>query len=317
MPMREQGLSVAFRGTPVPALQLDKDAIAQAIVNLLDNAVKYSGGRNEIDVSVTASGAAVRIAVRDRGIGIPAGEQKKIYEKFYRVGSTLVHDIKGSGLGLSIVLHVVQAHGGRMELVSAPGQGSTLHHRPAAGAERESADAGHGVRMNRILIVEDDPAMTVALRDGFEFEKYAVQTAVDGEEGFRLASRGDHDLMILDVMLPRKSGLDVCKELRRNGSSTPIIMLTARGQEIDKIVGLKLGADDYVTKPFSFMELLARVEAILRRVTRNAPEEEYAFGDVNLDFRTYQASKGGLPLDLTPARVPHPCAISSIIPAKW
>lgn len=154
--------------------------------------------------------------------------------------------------------------------------------------------------MNRILIVEDDPAMSVALRDGFEFEKYAVEMAADGEEGLRLATRGDHDLMILDVMLPRKSGLDVCKELRRNGSSTPIIMLTARGQEIDKIVGLKLGADDYVTKPFSFMELLARVEAVLRRVSRNATGEEFSFGDVQLDFRTYQATKSGMPLDLTP-----------------
>ncbi len=154
--------------------------------------------------------------------------------------------------------------------------------------------------MNRILIVEDDPAMSVALRDGFEFEKYTVEMAADGEEGLRLAGRGDHDLMILDVMLPKKSGLDVCKELRRNGSRTPIIMLTARGQEIDKIVGLKLGADDYVTKPFSFMELLARVEAVLRRMTRNATGDEYAFGDVTLDFRTYQATKAEASIDLTP-----------------
>jgi DNA-binding response OmpR family regulator len=152
----------------------------------------------------------------------------------------------------------------------------------------------------RILIVEDDPAMSVALRDGFEFEKYAVEMAADGEEGLRLAGRGDHDLMILDVMLPRKSGLDVCKELRRNGSRTPIIMLTARGQEIDKIVGLKLGADDYVTKPFSFIELLARVEAILRRSTKSASADEYVFGDVTLDFRTYQATKSATPLELTP-----------------
>jgi DNA-binding response OmpR family regulator len=154
--------------------------------------------------------------------------------------------------------------------------------------------------MSRILIVEDDPAMSVALRDGFEFEKYDVDMAVDGEEGLRLAARGDHDLMILDVMLPKKSGLDVCTELRKNGSTTPIIMLTARGQEIDKIVGLKLGADDYVTKPFSFMELLARVEAVLRRVTRTSVGEEFGFGEVALDFRTYQATKSGTPLDLTP-----------------
>ena len=154
--------------------------------------------------------------------------------------------------------------------------------------------------MTRILIVEDDPAMSVALRDGFEFEKYTVEMAADGEEGLRLATHGDHDLIILDVMLPKKSGLDVCKELRKNGSHTPVIMLTARGQEIDKIVGLKLGADDYVTKPFSFMELLARVEAVLRRTSRTSVVDEYAFGDVTLDFRTYQATKSAAPIELTP-----------------
>ncbi|HVR40129.1 MAG TPA: response regulator transcription factor [Thermoanaerobaculia bacterium] len=154
--------------------------------------------------------------------------------------------------------------------------------------------------MSRILVVEDDPAMSVALRDGFEFERHAVEMASDGAEGLRLATRGDHDLIILDVMLPKKSGLDVCKELRKMGNNTPIIMLTARGQEIDKIVGLKLGADDYVTKPFSFMELLARVEAVLRRYERDVIGEEYAFGDVRLDFRTYQATKQSDPLELTP-----------------
>jgi two-component system alkaline phosphatase synthesis response regulator PhoP len=154
--------------------------------------------------------------------------------------------------------------------------------------------------MNSILIVEDDPAMSVALRDGFEFEKYNVEMATDGEDGLRLANRGDHDLIVLDVMLPKKSGLDVCKELRQNGSRTPVIMLTARGQEIDKIVGLKLGADDYVTKPFSFMELLARVEAVLRRVQRKTAADEFEFGDIRLDFRTYQASKSGDSIELTP-----------------
>jgi DNA-binding response OmpR family regulator len=152
----------------------------------------------------------------------------------------------------------------------------------------------------KLLIVEDDPAMSVALRDGFEFENYDVEMAADGEEGFRLASTSDHDLIILDVMLPKKSGLDVCKELRRNEKRMPIIMLTARGQEIDKIVGLKLGADDYVTKPFSFMELLARVEAVLRRMSRTSVGDEFAFGRITLDFRTYQASKTGAPLELTP-----------------
>jgi DNA-binding response OmpR family regulator len=154
--------------------------------------------------------------------------------------------------------------------------------------------------MTQILIVEDDPAMSVALRDGFEFERHKVDLATDGEEGYRLASRNDYDVIILDVMLPKKSGLDICKELRKMGRQTPIIMLTARGQEIDKIVGLKLGADDYVTKPFSFMELMARVEAVLRRTTRTAPGDEVAFGAVHLDFRTYQATRQEQPIDLTP-----------------
>ena len=126
VPLRDHGLSVSFHAGAVPMLQIDKDAIAQVIVNLLDNALKYSNGRKEVDVTVEAINNEVRIKVRDHGIGIPAAEQKKIYEKFYRVGSTLVHDVKGSGLGLSIVMHVVKAHGGRVELVSAPGEGSTF-----------------------------------------------------------------------------------------------------------------------------------------------------------------------------------------------
>jgi len=119
--------------------------------------------------------------------------------------------------------------------------------------------------MSRILVVEDDQAMGVALRDGFEFEGHEVHMACDGMQALELANRRLADIMILDVMLPRKSGIDVCQQLRREGNQIPVIMLTARGQEIDKIVGLRTGADDYVTKPFSFMELLARVEAVLRR----------------------------------------------------
>lgn len=154
--------------------------------------------------------------------------------------------------------------------------------------------------MTSLLIIEDDPAMTVALRDGFEFEKCAVTTAADGEEGLRLALQGTYDVIILDVMLPKKSGLDVCKELRDKTDTTPVIMLTARGQEIDKIVGLNLGADDYVTKPFSFIELLARVEAVMRRARRGRGDDHVAFGEVTLDFRTYEATRSGEPIELTP-----------------
>ena len=128
VPLREQGVSIAFNAPdgPPPLLQIDRDAFGQALVNLLDNAVKYSNGNKEVDVAVTTRGSEVRVAVRDRGIGIAASEQKKIFEKFYRVGSGLVHDVKGSGLGLSIVLHVVKAHGGRVDVVSTPGEGTTF-----------------------------------------------------------------------------------------------------------------------------------------------------------------------------------------------
>ncbi|HJQ36666.1 MAG TPA: HAMP domain-containing sensor histidine kinase, partial [Thermoanaerobaculia bacterium] len=124
---REKGVSIDFRADDgVPALLIDKDAFAQALVNLLDNAVKYSNGNKRIEVAIATRGDDVRVSVHDNGIGIAASEQKKIFEKFYRVGSALVHDVKGSGLGLSIVQHVVQAHGGRVEVTSTPGEGTTF-----------------------------------------------------------------------------------------------------------------------------------------------------------------------------------------------
>jgi len=154
--------------------------------------------------------------------------------------------------------------------------------------------------MKRILIIEDDEAMANALCIGFEHEGYKVFSARDGSAGLRMASEGGYDAIILDVMLPKMSGLDLCRELRKNNDSTPIIMLTARGQEIDKVVGLKIGADDYVTKPFSFMELAARVEAVGRRGKGRADDLEfYEFGDIRIDFKRYEATKDGKPLELT------------------
>jgi two-component system phosphate regulon sensor histidine kinase PhoR len=128
MPLREKGFSITFEGPamPLPPVFIDKDALAQAVVNLLDNAVKYSGDRRDVAVRIASSRDEVRIEIRDHGIGIAPSEQKKIFDKFYRVGSGLVHDVKGSGLGLAIVSHIVKAHGGRVEVASAPGEGSTF-----------------------------------------------------------------------------------------------------------------------------------------------------------------------------------------------
>ena len=155
--------------------------------------------------------------------------------------------------------------------------------------------------MKRVLVVEDDEATAFALRDGFQYEGYTVATASDGEAGLRMAKDGPYELILLDVMLPEMSGLDVCKRLRGAGNQTPIIMLTARGQEIDKVLGLRLGADDYVTKPFSFLELMARVEAVLRRSTgHEGGPEEVAFGDVTLNFTKMEATKSDRPLEVSP-----------------
>jgi len=157
----------------------------------------------------------------------------------------------------------------------------------------------------RVLVVEDNDAMAVALKDGFSYEGYEVLLAKDGAEGLALAQHEDPDLIILDVMLPKLTGLDVCNQLRGAGNSVPIIMLTARGQEIDKVLGLKLGADDYVTKPFSFMELVARCEAVLRRSAGSSDTgargtQVYEFGDVTVDFVRHEVSKAGEEVEMSP-----------------
>jgi two-component system alkaline phosphatase synthesis response regulator PhoP len=155
--------------------------------------------------------------------------------------------------------------------------------------------------MPKVLIVEDDESMSTALRDGFTYEGFEVRMAGDGEAGLRAAQEESPDVIILDVMLPKMNGLDVCRQIRREGNPVPILMLTARGQEIDKVLGLKLGADDYVTKPFGFLELMARVEAVLRRGTAPRPGvTSYRFGEVEVDFRKGEARRKGKLIDLSP-----------------
>ncbi|HJQ23679.1 MAG TPA: response regulator transcription factor [Blastocatellia bacterium] len=152
-----------------------------------------------------------------------------------------------------------------------------------------------------MLIIEDEPDMVLGLKDNFEYEGYDVTVARDGREGLTRALADRPDVILLDIMLPKMSGLDVCRELRNNGLDTPVIMLTARGQEIDKVIGLEMGADDYVTKPFSIKELLARVRAQLRRATRQVAEvESYTFGEVALNFKRYEATRNGAALELSP-----------------
>jgi len=153
----------------------------------------------------------------------------------------------------------------------------------------------------KILIIEDDPGILLSLKDEFESEGYTVSTAEDGEKGLEIAKQQKPDLIILDIMLPVLDGYEVCKRLRMEGDTTPIIMLTVKDKEIDRVLGLELGADDYVTKPFSLRELMARVKAVLRRTEERAKDlTSYSFGQVELDFKKYEAKKKGKKLELTP-----------------
>jgi two-component system alkaline phosphatase synthesis response regulator PhoP len=155
----------------------------------------------------------------------------------------------------------------------------------------------------RILLVEDEPGLIITLTDRLESEGYRVESAADGESGLAAALAGGYQLIILDIMLPKKNGYDVARDLRQKGDHTPILMLTARGETIDKVLGLKLGADDYLTKPFEVIELLARVEALLRRSPQrtngNGAPSAFRFGSVAVDFKKAEVSRQTQPVDLS------------------
>jgi DNA-binding response OmpR family regulator len=154
--------------------------------------------------------------------------------------------------------------------------------------------------MSTILAIEDDPAILRGLSDNLRFEGYEVITASDGETGYQLQRERKPDLIVLDLMLPRMSGFEFCRKLRGEGVQTPVLMLTARSEEPDRVLGLDLGADDYVTKPFSVRELIARIRALLRRSQpRTGLPDELRFGGVEIDFRRYEARRDGATLDMT------------------
>lgn len=150
-----------------------------------------------------------------------------------------------------------------------------------------------------ILLIEDEAGIRETLIDRLHAEGYAVESAVDGEEGLEKASNSAFDLIILDVMLPRRNGLDVCAELRKRGVATAILILTVRNETVDKVVGLRIGADDYVTKPFDAAELMARIDALLRRLSRRPGEGRYQFGSVLIDLGKSQVTRSGEPVYLT------------------
>ena len=153
----------------------------------------------------------------------------------------------------------------------------------------------------RLLLIEDEPGLVMTLTDRLVAEGYDVQSVTDGEVGLTRATSEPYEIVVLDGMLPGRDGFDVCRTIRQRGVQTPILMLTARGQVVDRVVGLKLGADDYLTKPFEMAELLARLEALLRRAPRSQLSlgETYQFGDIHVDFRKAEVSRGGQTLELS------------------
>jgi DNA-binding response OmpR family regulator len=154
--------------------------------------------------------------------------------------------------------------------------------------------------MTKVLVVEDDPGILRTVADNLRFENYEVLTAMDGETAFMLQQDQQPDLIVLDLMLPRMSGLDLCRKLRREDIQVPVLVLTARSEEADRVLGLDLGADDYVTKPFSVPELMARIRALLRRASSASTQPAtLAFGDVLIDFRRHSAKRDGKPVEMT------------------
>jgi two-component system alkaline phosphatase synthesis response regulator PhoP len=274
--LREAGFAVSKSIAPnLPETAIDDRAIQTALRNLITNAIKYSDGQTwlgiEARVEQNGKGPAIAITVRDKGRGIPAYELPFIFDRFYRGHAVREAQIHGNGLGLSLVKSTVEAHGGQVTVESEPGKGSafTLH---------------------------------LPVRPVLTNEGYFVTSQGDGETGLRTALIDPFDLILLDVMLPKKSGFDVCQELRKRDVRTPILMLTARGQVVDKVVGLKIGADDYLTKPFEMPELVARIEALLRRASTPATRpiaDQHQFGEVEVDFRKAEVRRAGEPIDLS------------------
>ena len=204
----------------------------------------------------------MRFAVSDNGIGIPVREQRRIFRRFYRVDQRLARDTGGVGLGLSIVELIARGHGGTVTCSECSRRGQHVY-ACASGSRLQDAAGMSGAR---VLLIEDEPALARGLSDVLRDERLRG----DGRDRRRArpgrrASSGGADLILLDVMLPKVNGYEICRAVRAQGLDVPILMLTAKGQEQDVVLGLNLGADDYITKPFRVGELVARVRAFLRR----------------------------------------------------
>ncbi len=245
----------------------DQPLLVTALANLVSNAIAYSPDGSSVSISRRRRGDNIEIAVTDRGIGIARADQERVFERFFRVDKARSRATGGTGLGLAIVKHVAANHNGSIRLWSQPGTGSTFTLSiPAYPDDRRRIGRTRGLAtpMTSVLIVEDEESLADPLAFLLRKEGFEATVVADGPSALAEFERAGADIVLLDLMLPGMSGTDVCKQLRSR-SSVPVIMVTARDSEIDKVVGLELGADDYVTKPYSARELIARIRAVLRR----------------------------------------------------
>lgn len=288
-------------------ISADVRRIEQVLFNLLDNACKFSPATGQVLVTVQQQGDSVIFGVRDQGLGIPASERQRVFERFYQIAQPDVRDIGGSGLGLAICKALVEAHGGQIWVEDAPGGGAQFFfslpaiHADAPPATNEvmlRAEAGKP----SVLIVDDDLAIQRVLEASLPNVGYSVSAVMEGQAAIDIVAHQPPDVILLDIMLPGIDGFTLCRQLRE-WTNVPILMLTAKTSEKDVVRGLQLGADDYITKPFRLNELVARIEAVRRRAVTEPMGGSPALvqiGDLRIDLARREVMMQHTPVELTP-----------------
>jgi PAS domain S-box-containing protein len=293
-----------------PPISADAHRIEQVLFNLLDNARKFSPPGGAVTLRVATEGALVHFTVRDQGPGIPPAARERVFERFYQVEQPSTRNIGGTGLGLAICKAIVEAHGGTIAVADTSGSGAALSFTiPALVAERLEVPAPPLTQQRRssgaharVLVVDDDPALRRLLDGSLGDAGYEVAVAAEAGAALDAVMTAAPDVILLDVMLPGTDGFALCRQLRE-WTTVPIIMLTARASEQDVVLALRDGADDYVTKPFRPAELLARIEAALRRASVDPWPNGVSLiqvGQLRVDLARRAVALDDKPIELTP-----------------
>jgi two-component system KDP operon response regulator KdpE len=294
----------------LPLVSADSRRIEQVLFNLLDNARKFAPEGSTITVRAEQADGTVVISVIDQGPGIPAAERERVFERFYQLEQPTTRNVGGSGLGLAICKAIVEAHGGWIDVTAAPGGGASFAFSLPAMPVEEAHTLTTGPNLlvqprsgkTEVLVVDDDPALRRLLETSLPDAGYHVRTAIEAQAALDAVAHQPPDIILLDIMLPGADGFTLCKQLRE-WTAVPIIMLTARAAEKDVVLGLQLGADDYVTKPFRASELIARMQAVLRRAKIEAAPDGLSLIQLDglaIDLAQRRVTVDGTDVELTP-----------------